>query len=246
MYQPVRMSALKKVIGNAHFEVAKGTAEQNWEYCTKDDNHAFEYGDRPEPNQGQGRRSDLLVLRDALMRKETDLELLSNDATVEGFFKYQRGIQAARSALNIATHRDNIRVCLFYGAPGTGKSHMAREIFPDAYWKDNTKWWPGYLGQKNVIWDEFGGWSTMPSEFNKVFDKYPHSVEVKGGTIPLEAENFIIISNFIPYQWWDSTKTTVDLRSIERRIHKFCFFVKIGDVKEFDSVEKFKDFCNGK
>lgn len=244
MPKAIRMSGLRKVLGNAHFEVARGSPDQNYEYCTKDDPDAVEFGDREAG--GQGKRSDILVLRDALKRKASDIELLEDDLTAPQFFKYQHGLTAARTAYDLPVQRDGIKVALFFGAPGTGKSHFARELFPNAYWKDNTKWWPGYTGQEAVIWDEFGGWSCTPSEFNKVFDQYPHYVEIKGGTVPLKALHFIIISNFTPFQWWDADKTRVDLRSITRRIQKFCRFIKIGqEFLEFDDIVKFDENLRG-
>lgn len=238
------MSGLRKVLGNAHFEVARGNRADNIAYCSKDDPDPAEFGDRKAG--GQGKRHDLLVLRDAIRDKQTDIDLLDEDETAPQFFKYQIGIKAARSAYDIPEPRDDIRVALFYGAPGTGKSHQARLTFPNAYWKDNTKWWPGYNGQDEVIWDEFGGWSCPPSEYNKVFDKYPHYVEVKGGTVPLRASKFIIISNFTPFQWWDAEKTRVDLRSVTRRIHRFFLFRKVGDdPQEFETADQFGDCMRG-
>lgn len=241
---PVRMSRLRKTLGNGHFEVSRSSAHDAAEYCKKEDDHFYEFGNLREV--GQGRRSDLLLLRDALRDNTPDLELLDRDELAPQFFKYQRGISAARSVYNTAKSRDDIKVLLFFGAPGTGKSHTARKYCPDAYWKDNTKWWPGYTGQKEVIWDEFSGWSCTPADYNKIFDKYPHQVEVKGGTVPLEADRIIIISNYTPGQWWDLNKTSVKMDAVTRRIGAFFVFEKAGEEpKEFVEYNNFRNYLIG-
>jgi len=123
---------------------------------------------------------------------------------------------------------------------------MARKCFPDAYWKDNTKWWPGYAGQRSVIWDEFGGWSMAPSDYNKIFDRYPHQVETKGGSVALRATNFIIISNFTPGSWWDPTKTRVNIDAVTRRIGAIYWFRVLGEeADEYLDYSEFNAACRG-
>lgn len=97
-----------------------------------------------------------------------------------------------------------------------------------------------------VIWDEFGGWSCIPSEFNKIFDRYAHSVEVKGGNVALRATEFIIISNFTPGTWWDPNKTRVDIAALTRRIHRYFWFKKLGEeAVEYESYLDFNAACRG-
>lgn len=48
----IRLSSLKKILsGRAHFEIAKGSPEQNFKYCTKEGNFE-ERGDRPSFSRG--------------------------------------------------------------------------------------------------------------------------------------------------------------------------------------------------
>lgn len=58
----VRLSAIKKWIPRAHFEVAKGTPQQNYEYCTKESDFE-EFGTLPAK---KGTRNDLQDFKDAV------------------------------------------------------------------------------------------------------------------------------------------------------------------------------------
>lgn len=249
---PVRGSAIKKYLGVGRYEVARGTAKEASDYCKKGlgtveapkDWDYFEFGDIRE--SGQGNRKELLLLRDTLKRGASDLDILDNDHTAGSFFKYQRGITAARLIYNQPTFRDEVHITLLYGAPGSGKSSYARKAMPEAYWKNNTKWWPRYFGQKQVIWDEFGGWSCTPSDYNSIFDRYPYSIEVKGGDIPILATEFMIISNFTPEQWWNQERTHVCIGAVTRRIMKILRFTRLGEPPlEFNQYADFSAHLRG-
>jgi hypothetical protein len=99
-----------------------------------------------------------------------------------------------------------------------GKSHAAwQEAGNNAYSKDPlTKWWDGYSNQTNVIIDEFRG-IIQVAHLLRWFDKYPVSVEKKGGKIPLFATNFWITSNLSPASWYPELDAE-SYRALERRL----------------------------
>lgn len=74
------------------------------------------------------------------------------------------------------------------------------------------KWWDGYKQEKNVLIDEFRGQIGV-AHLLRWFDKYRCSVEVKGGTVPLNARKIIITSNIHPRDWYpdldDETKNAL-------------------------------------
>lgn len=96
------------------------------------------------------------------------------------------------------------RTCtVFWGPTGTGKSHRAwAEAGLQAYSKDPlTKWWDGYRHQEHVIIDEFRGVINI-SHLLRWLDKYPVSVETKGGQAALLARRIWITSNLHPNEWY--------------------------------------------
>lgn len=94
------------------------------------------------------------------------------------------------------------RATLYVGVTGSGKSRKAWAEFPQAYPKDpRTKWWTGYQGQKDVIFDEFRGGIDI-SHLLRWLDRYPVNVETKGSSCPLLATTFIFTSNTKPEDWY--------------------------------------------
>lgn len=96
------------------------------------------------------------------------------------------------------------RVCsVFWGRTGSGKSRRAwEEAGQQAYSKDpRTKFWCGYRNQECVVIDEFRG-SIDVSHLLRWLDRYPVSVEIKGGAVPLSATRYWITSNLHPRQWY--------------------------------------------
>ncbi len=82
-----------------------------------------------------------------------------------------------------------------WGESRTGKSTYAREHYPDAYEKLQTKWWDGYKGQTAVILDDFDT-DTLGHHLKRWMDVHPCTGESKGGHIPLKHEWFVVTSNY--------------------------------------------------
>lgn len=97
---------------------------------------------------------------------------------------------------------------VYWGSTGTGKTHRAWEeakAMGAVYIKSpSTKWWDGYKGQEQVILDEFDGQIGI-THLLRWLDKYPCSVEIKGGQVPLKALHFWITSNKRPEEWYPAT-----------------------------------------
>ncbi|ANC51618.1 replication associated protein [Porcine faeces associated circular DNA molecule-1] len=194
-----RFATIKdRLLPRCHIEVANGSARQNREYCSKSGRFE-EFGSCPDEPERK--------TRDELAR-EFVREAGDGRRGVRRFAEsnpgtfYYSGAQLLRNYLSIqpAEPRPEVRVRWFHGLPGVGKSRRAHEELPEAYVKEpRTKWWNNYFGEKDVIIDDFGPLGIDINHLLRWFDRYKCFVEYKGGMLPLVADNFIVTSNFHPY-----------------------------------------------
>jgi len=207
-----------KLGSRCHIESSRGTARQNREYCSKDGNFV-EGGSINEGKSGNTRDEQAKLFMAAVERGDKGVVEFAN--SFPGAFIYS-GSNMLRNALSLRVpcERPDINVRWIFGAPGVGKSKLAHETLPEAYIKDpRTKWWNGYLLQKDVIIDDFGPNGIDINHLLRWFDRYKCIVETKGGMVALYATNFIVTSNFHPrdiFKFGDEVNP--QLPALERRI----------------------------
>lgn len=204
-----------------HIEGARGTARQNREYCTKGGDF-IEGGNLPEDNGGErrkGRDEYATEFRGCL--DEGSAGIIRFATSYPGVWGFS-GSQLLRNtqSLLLPVERPNIRVEWVYGEPGVGKSRYAHEKMPRAYIKEpRTKWWNGYLQEKEVIIDDFGPQGIDINHLLRWFDRYKCLVEIKGGMTSLYAESFIVTSNFHPEELFRfGDETHKQLPALLRRV----------------------------
>lgn len=189
-----KLSGAKQIIPRAHWEVAKGTFDQNRAYCSKEGGTEFtERGDAPK----QGNRRDLDDFVADIKKGSTISELI--DAHGVSVLKFNKGMTFLMNSLQ--PPRDfKTSVNWYWGPTGTGKSRAANlEAGPSAYYKmGGNKWWDGYDGHQHVIVDDFRRDLAPFHELLKLFDQYPHRVEVKGGSMQFLARTIWITCNKSP------------------------------------------------
>lgn len=178
-----RRTKISKVLDRAFIEIARGTPEENEKYCTKE-------GGLSEPirfgkiSKGSGARTDVLRLRDAVRDGRRGKDLYDDDLVAGAAIRYGRGVSDMASAYSTAPMREGVRVFFHFGPPGTGKTHCAHS--EEAYYFDGNQgeFWIGYTGQSTLILDEFGGHVLKPLMLQRLCDKYPLWLAIKGGQVP--------------------------------------------------------------
>jgi len=197
-----RLSGCKKINSRAHWDIRMGTQQQAIDYCTKSDTRVDGPWEEGEKGKGQGKRSDL----DAVCALIKEGKSIKDVADEYGplYVQYGRGLRDFQQTIASHYNHDAVRGVWYWGAPGTGKSHSARAEHPDAFIKSQNKWFDGYSGEKSIILDDLdklGG--DKLGHYLKIWaDKYACTGEVKGATVNLQHEVFVITSNYHPDTLW--------------------------------------------
>lgn len=189
------LSKLQELFGMGHFELTRSRAAEEycWKVDTAIDGTRFEFGKRPMQRNSSTDWDDVwdAATRRDILRIPPDIRVRSYSTIRRIGEDYMDPVGGQRFAT------------VYWGPTGTGKSHRAwEEAGSLAYGKDpRSKFWCGYRGQEAVVFDEFRGVIDI-ANILRWLDRYPCSVETKGGAVPLLARRFWFTSNLHPSSWW--------------------------------------------
>lgn len=222
---PRHLSALKKIMPRAHLEYRRGTHDQArlyivGDYKGKPLNADFtERGTPPE----QGKRSDLQSYYEDIKAGKRGRDLSVDHLAMR--VKYPRAEE------KLVYEEDKVRarkqyddgmapeVHVRWGPPGTGKTRKIFEEHTDIYEptirKCGTHWWTGYQGEDVILLDEFNGQIPI-RDFLRLIDRYPFSMETKGGHVWRLATKIYICSNTPPEEWYPGE--ILQFEKIKRRL----------------------------
>jgi len=212
---------MKKTFKKSHIEQRKGTKQEASDYCKKDGDF-FEIGKLKNEN---GKRTDINLVRDAVDEGKSMREIC--DLT--------NSFQALRYAETLRKYKMKPRnwkpkVFWYWGKTGTGKTRTAMdESNPDDRWvsMDSMKWFDGYDGHSDVIFDDFRPGSCDFSTLLRLLDRYEYRVENKGGSTQFLAKRIWITCPISPEEGYPRRDNDGRLDQLLRRI---------DIIKEFDET----------
>lgn len=219
----------------------RGTIDQAIEYSSKEDSRDLaalgadglvfgftEHGVRPANHQGK--RSDLDAVA-ALVTSGASKRAVAI-AFPKEFIQFGRGIEHLQHVLH-GRRTEPPSVFWFWGPTGTGKTRTAYSTCttPDAdggikepYFKMVTnKWWDNYQGEPDVIIDDFRRDFCTFAELLRLLDRYPLTVEVKGGTVSFTSTRIFITTPKNVEDTWEG-RNVGDLAQLRRRITEVRYF----------------------
>lgn len=248
----LRLEQLKKQISflsRSHLEPRRGSREQAWEYCTKEDTRTSgpwgigTLDPKVRPLARKGKRKDMdQVCEMMLSGSKVEQVAQKYPGMVVRYSKGLRFLETMISKQSVPTWR-KLDVQVLWGPTGTGKTRKAIELATEkGDWymlsKTNNKqlWWDGYVGQPTVIMDEFRASWCPYDVLLRILDGHPYCPEQKGGHVNAAYTTVYITSNLNPNQWY-STKVVPDQTHLFRRITEMWIVDKplYDDIKIVDS-----------
>jgi hypothetical protein len=219
-----RRGELTKLLPRTHFEPAKGDDEQNYAYCTKEEDF-LEYGERSTINGGKREQKRWKEAREAAIAG--DMEKVPDQIFVQ---HYQSVRQIQKDYMIYPPGLDQTCGVWIHGEAGVGKSFKARQDYPEAFLKQANKWWDGYRGQANVIMDDLDKSHACLGHHLKIWmDSYPFTAEIKGGAISIRPVKFVITSQYAIEEIWQDQETIDAIRRRCKVVHMIEPFKKLTE-----------------
>lgn len=226
-----RLNGVQSLLpAHCHLERMRGSLEQNITYCGKD-GQVTEFGDKPLSRKEVGEKNSAASKEVISFAELGDHERIKekHPGLYLRYFSTLKKIEAdylTSLPKKKLEHTDNFWI---WGEAGSGKSLLAEELCgttdEEVHDHLNSKWWNGYHGQPNVIFEDLH--YTMPfiNTYLKIWaDRKPFNAQIKGTSFKIRPKRLVVTSN---HSIERCITDPDDLKAFQRRFTEF-------HVPEFD------------
>lgn len=211
-------AALKKLHGRVSWREQQCKQDNN--YCRKRDSELII--DRDERRKGA--RTDIAHIKDVVKNTLSMAEVVREASSVQSVRMAEMWLKYNEPKRPI----QEVFVHYRWGATGVGKTRWIWEAHGDQIFTPTTfKWWEGYDGHKIVLLDELrGDWCTF-GQLLKLLDRFPYTVETKGGSRQIQANTFYITSSRPPQELYSAL--TFDCQEkVDQLIRRMTTITNVG------------------
>lgn len=246
---PIRFSTLKKKLPTAHIEECKDVPA-SYQYCTKTATRVAgatplikgNWSELSKPKSA-GERTDLAKLREIIMSSMISLDdLLLEHPHAWKYERMCRALIAARDRKRFSENREDLKVKVYFGATGSGKTRAALAESDASETCRITAYGTGafdsYSGEHAIVLDEFRGQIDVGLLLN-ILDVYPMSLPARYENKPAGYKNVVICSNLAPWEWYEDIDT-VTKKALFRRLTEVHMFSEDFSSKQLSKEELYE------
>lgn len=220
---------------SVHYEVPYSTAEKNIAYCSKEDPEPFTKG---EPSHEKTKtRNDIILAMELVKDGAAMLDVAQQYPTA--WAQYRRALADYQGML-APTRSAPTQSIYLWGPTGTGKTMHAHELEPTTVtWTG--QFLNGFRGPEEVLlFDDFDYKKMDWQTFLTITDRYPLTINIKGGFANFAPKTIIFTSNSDPLTWYPDVAAATR-EAIHRRMQEYGEIRFLGTLvpKEQNILTKF-------
>lgn len=203
---PRSLNYMKAIHDKAHWEMARGTVEENTIYCTKGDDFEIT-GDPPMSQEEKGRANKRRYAEAWELAKEGRFEEI--DPMIR-FQHYNTMLRIHDDYLIVPPAINDLVNEWRWGVSGSGKSRPIQEGAFGAFYSKaaDNKWWDDYKGEETVLIEDVDKYHVQLGYNLKIWaDHYPFRAEYKGGSKMIRPKRIIVTSNWRMCEIWPNEQT---------------------------------------
>lgn len=225
----------KKTKWGVHIEVARGSAQQNLDYITKECGLDKLNTWGTIQLKGQGTRQDIEDVAEAIVEGAGLVELLTIAPTA--IMKWPNGIKLLIETVAIANVPEyrKVFVVVYWGKTGAGKTYSAswQQTHPSCHQAPSVGWavrgipkrWPSYRGQQRLIIDDFKDSHMTLGALMSLCDEVRQELPIMTSHKLSAWTEVYITSQFDPATWYPGVEQE-RRDALARRINKVVHFTK--------------------